>query len=213
VTHVQQIQAFVNDKIKPNEGITLRIRWNVYRGGLGKYTPETDLPEENLIIQRFMSVAPIKQRAFISKNIKLYPTPWSQCKTLNALCYVMANRERVHQKMDEVILLDGDGYLSEAGSSNLFWQKGNTLYTPDLMHNAIRGVARSVIIEHAPSIKFNVVVGSFKPEELFQANRLFTTNVTGISYIDTLENKQYETDGLEELNSLFPYYFKPKPQP
>ncbi len=213
VTPIKQIEAYIQTKIKPDKDLTLRIRWNVYRGGQGKYTPETDHPEEILTLQRFSPAISQKPKSYLCKEIKLFPTPWSRCKTLNALSYVMANRERVQRKMDEVILLDGDGYLSEAGSSNLFWQKGNTLYTPDLRHNAIKGVARSVILKYAPSLNFKVKVGSYKPEVLAKADRLFTTNVTGISYIGQLGDIVYETGESEELKSLFPFYFKPKPRP
>lgn len=210
VSTIGQLESLIKTKVTSEVHPILRIRWNVYREGIGKYTPLSDRAEESLFLQEFVPTPTIKPKAYISKAIILYPSPWENCKTLNALPYVMANRERAHLSMEEVILLDEHGYISEAGSSNLFWQNGNKLFTPDLKHHAIKGVGRTLILTGASRFNFEVVVGSFRPKDVLKAERVFTTNITGLSYIQSLADKRFETGGLEEIASLLPQLPTPK---
>ncbi|WP_114750999.1 aminotransferase class IV [Pleomorphovibrio marinus] len=213
ISTIVQLESLIKTKVTSGANLPLRIRWNIYREGLGKYTPLSDKAEESLYLQEFVPSPTIKSKAFISDKIKLYPSPWANCKTLNALPYVMANRERVKLSMDEVILLDEHGFISEAGSSNLFWQKGNKLFTPDLKHHAIMGVGRSVILAQASQLKYDMVEGSFLPKEIMEAERVFTTNISGLSYIQSIEGKSFKTGGLEDIASLFPKPPTPKLRP
>ena len=171
----------------------LRIRWNVFRAGQGKYTPETDTVNESLQIQSFQSAPLIKSRAYFSKNIKVPKTNWSQCKTLNALVYVLANLERSQAGMDEVILSNTADHISEAGSSNIFWVKDHVFFTPSLQCSCIAGVGRRLIIEKLKYNSYEIVEGEFSPKDLLSAETVFTTNVTGVSFIEQIEGKSFNT--------------------
>lgn len=180
-----------------------RIRWNIYRAGLGKYTPLSNRASESLLIQPFTPSTKVKESAYISQTIQLHYSPWSHCKTLNALPYVMANIERQEAGMDEVLLTDDQGFLSEAGASNIFWVIDGDYYTPSLKHHAIAGVARQEIIDHLDKSGISVHIGSFKPEILNEAMHLFTSNVMGISYIATWGNNRYDTTPIPVIEELF----------
>lgn len=97
-----------------------RVRWNLFRSGSGTYTPKTNSITQTLQIKKFLKPPRIKKTAFISKKIKIFPTIWSNAKTLNSLPYFLENLERKELNMGEVILLDHRGFISEAGSSNIF---------------------------------------------------------------------------------------------
>lgn len=181
----------------------LRIRWNVYRAGLGKYTPTTDRIEESLIIQEFQPAPLVKQNAYISKDYFVPRSPWSHCKTLNALPYVLANRQRKGLGMDEVILLDGQGYLSEAGSANLFWEKDGVVYTPSLECSCISGIGRKALLQFFESAAIRYEVGQFSQEQMSNADRVFVSNVTGLSYIASIEGKRFDTTPIEKLHRIF----------
>jgi 4-amino-4-deoxychorismate lyase len=181
----------------------LRIRWNVFRAGLGKYTPETDRIGENLLIQSFHPAVPIKQHAYFNKEIFVPQTPWSHCKTLNALPYVLANRQRKQLGKDEVILLNSKGYISEAGAANIFWEQNGRFFTPSLECSCIAGVGRSAILKHFHKDSIPVEEGKFKPEELMSADRVFVGNVTGISYIQEIDGKRFDSSRIDYLDQLF----------
>jgi len=188
---------------KNYSGQKLRVRWNVFRSGSGKYTPQNSMTEQTLQVSTFISAPHVKNTAFFSSKIRLYPTVWSGCKTLNALPYVLANQERAEAKMDEVILLNNRGFLSEAGSSNLFWRKGGEYFTPSLECSCLNGVARKVILEELILLELPIQVGDFLPEELLDADQVWVSNVTGISYLAQINQKEYSTDPLPVFQNLF----------
>ncbi|MCC5935830.1 MAG: aminotransferase class IV [Lunatimonas sp.] len=180
-----------------------RVRWNLYRDGLGKYTPAESHIRESVYIQPFHPAPTVKRSAAISQSVKLFPTPWANCKTLNALPYVMANLERVSMGLDEILLTDAEGYLSEAGAANLFWVKEGSFYTPSLSHNCIAGVARRALIEHLDKKSIPIYEGSFFPQALKEAETAFTTNVTGISYIERFDDSVFDTSPIPSIEPIF----------
>lgn len=198
---VQILEAYVKQQF-PKES-QLRIRWNVFRRGLGKYTPLDNSAQDLILIQPLDQPILTKSQAYISKDITIAPSPWSHCKTLNALPYVMANIERKEKGMDDVILLDIHGFVSEAGSANIFWVKENVFYTPSLSCNCIAGVGRRKIIEALQQEGAILEEGRFTVEELLRADQVFTSNVTGVAYIAELGNRSYNTTPIPILELLF----------
>jgi 4-amino-4-deoxychorismate lyase len=180
-----------------------RIRWNVFRAGMGKYTPESHAIGETLQIQVLTSAPAIKKTAFISSKHVLFPHPWANCKTSNALIYVLANQERLLLQQDEIILLDNHGNVSEAGAANIFWKKNGTYYTPSLSTNCIAGIGRHKIIQYLKLLQLPLAQGEFAPRDMMKADKVFTSNVTGISYLSQIEGKVFNTDPEPILEALF----------
>jgi branched-chain amino acid aminotransferase len=174
--------------------ITLRVRWNIHRKGSGKYTPESNLPFESLQIQPFSKPQAIKEKAYLSEELQVPAFPWSHCKTLNSLLYVQANMERKNLGMDEVFLTNTKGYLSEAGSSNLFWRNKNVYYTPSLKSNCIDGVGRRALIDAMRMQNVPIEKELYLPSALKFADQIFTTNATGVSTIHYYEGKEFDTE-------------------
>ena len=201
INPVADLEALIAEKV--DEHGNFRLRWNIFRSGQGKYTPEENFCSERLIIQTYVPAPKIKQNAYVCTSIHLHPSPWSHCKTLNCLPYVMANLERKEKNRDEVILTDGNGYLSEAGAANLFWIKSGIFYTPSLRHHAIGGVGRAQIIELLKQKKIPFQEGSFTKKDLLEADQVFTSNVTGISYIQEIENHRFSTETIPLIEAIF----------
>lgn len=179
---------------------SLRVRWNVYRMGEGKYTPESKGLSETLQIQTFIPTHSIKEKAYFSDSITVPKSAWSHCKTLNALTYVMANLERKKNSMDEVILSNSDGYVSEAGASNIFWIKNGIYFTPSLDCSCIAGVGRRAIMTKLKASSKGIMEGNFLPKDVMEADYVFTTNVTGVSFIRQIESKIFQTNSDFELD-------------
>jgi branched-subunit amino acid aminotransferase/4-amino-4-deoxychorismate lyase len=184
---------------------TLRVRWNIFRSGIGKYSPMDNKHIEHLVVEDFQASPLVKNKAYISNDIQVNGTPWSGTKTLNALTYVLANIERQEKQMDDVILLDDNGYVSEAGSANIFWVKNNKYYTPSLQTNCIAGIGRKQIINQLKTNGISCQVGAFEKKELMNADQVFVSNVTGISYLQRIDNKIFDTKPESALISLFSF--------
>lgn len=194
---VSGLETWLQEKY---DGQRLRVRCNVFRGGVGKYTPETNEVVFTLHIQSFYPAPMVKPLASFSETVSLHPSKWSQCKTLNALPYVMAAIERKERGLDELILLDSKGKIAEASSSNIFWRKGKKVYTPGLECGCITGVGRRAVLEKIPRL---VTQGSFNSNELLNADQVWVTNVTGISYLEKIDSLEFSTEAWEPLLEIF----------
>jgi 4-amino-4-deoxychorismate lyase len=201
VSSIAVIEDFINNELRVN--VPVRIRWNIFRAGIGKYTPENNEVIESMILQTFYPAPKIKKSAYISTRIQVPASPWSHCKTINALHYVMANKERDLLKQDEVLLTDAHGSMAEAGAANLFWKQNDVYYTPSLSASCIAGVARKNILTTLVSAGVMVEEGLFSKEQLLHAQQVFVCNATGISYIAEIEGRNFSTIPDPLLDSLF----------
>jgi 4-amino-4-deoxychorismate lyase len=184
-------------------GQQLRVRWTLFRAGLGRYTPLEHGVEQFVTLERFQAAPSIKQRAGVSQQVRLMYTVWSRCKTLNALPYVLAGLERQKNGWDEIILLDQKGKISEAGASTVFWEKSGQIFTPSLSCGCIAGVSRAVILQKFSDYGHAVNEGEFDLSHLLEADRVWTSNVTGISYLESLESSKFSTERIPLLEEIF----------
>lgn len=198
---LDNFEKFLQDNLNPD--YSYRVRWNVYRSGLGKYTPELHETKELFSIQLFKYQSPEQKKAYISQSLKVPQLPWSNCKTLNALVYVMANEERKAKKYDEVILLNADGFVCETGIANVFWIRNDIYYTPSLRSSCIAGVGRQAILKKLEEQDIEVIKGEFKPKDILAAEQIFTSNVTGINYISMIDLREYDVSPIGFLEGLF----------
>jgi 4-amino-4-deoxychorismate lyase len=201
VSPLEDIELLLAQAVHPVGPV--RIRWNIFRSGMGKYTPEENDILETLVLQPFMAAPKVKADCYISSQIQVASAPWSHCKTLNALTYVMANRERASKNKAEVILTDNKGHISEAGVGNVFWKINGKYFTPSLATSCIAGVARRNILEYFERIGKPVEEGLFKKEDLLEAEQILISNAAGISYLKNLEGREFDATPDPFLLQLF----------
>ena len=72
----------------------------------------------------------------------------SNLKSSNALYYVMAGLYKKQLGIEDCLVLNTEGRIAEAISSNIFLIRGNELFTPGLEEACVAGVMREYIIEH-----------------------------------------------------------------
>jgi len=193
--------AMLEDWIRDEfAGQRLRVRWNVFRSGAGKFAPESSESAQTLHLQDLAPVPLVKQQAAFSEQISLYPYPWSSCKTLNALPYVLAAQEKKERGLDELILMDYKGKVAEASMANIFWRRGKKVFTPALECGCIAGVGRRAILEKIPRL---VTQGIFGSNELLSADQVWVSNVTGISYLEKINSLEFSTEAWEPLQGIF----------
>ncbi|WP_432464715.1 aminodeoxychorismate lyase [Agarivorans sp. QJM3NY_33] len=101
---------------------------------------------------------------------------FSSIKTLNRLEQVMLRKEADQSKFDDLICLDIFDHLIECVSSNLFWLKGNTLYSPDLKTAGVAGIQRRFLMDHCHHSPYKWQVGQFQLDELVAADEIFISN-------------------------------------
>ena len=102
--------------------------------------------------------------------------PFSTLKTTNKLANIVALREAEKIGMDDALLTNQTGNITEASGSNVFWIKNNTLFTPPVSSGCLSGITRGMILELAIALKLPTVQKDITPTQLGDAESVFLTN-------------------------------------
>lgn len=99
----------------------------------------------------------------------------AEIKSLNYLPSVLAKAEVARLGVDEAILLDSQGFISEAPVSNIFIRDGGRILTPSVANGILPGITRRFVIEILQSNGWEVTVGNVTPTQLLNADEAFLT--------------------------------------
>lgn len=188
-----------------------RIRLTVYRDAGGLYTPDANKAGWCMELQADNHTQYVlNNRGLIVEVFTELTKPLnylSNLKTCNSLPYIMAGLFKNQSKADDVFIINQNGFLCEALSSNVFVLYQGHLYTPALSEGCIAGVMRQVIIKLALQHNIPVTEAQINPEILNQAEEVFLTNATrGIQWVIGSGIKRYFNTTskllIDELNKL-----------
>ncbi len=116
----------------------------------------------------------------------------SNLKTCNSLLYVLAGIFKSQNLLDEVMVLNNNGFLCESMSSNVFVVYDKKLYTPALAEGCIAGVMRQAVIRLARENDVELIEAQISPDILNEADEVFLTNAArGIQWVMGYNNKRY----------------------
>ncbi|RYZ98580.1 MAG: 4-amino-4-deoxychorismate lyase [Sphingobacteriaceae bacterium] len=188
-----------------------RFRLTVYRDAEGLYAPSQN--KMGYCLELLAVEEPryfLNEKGLIMDIFTDLPKPsnyLSNIKTCNSLIYIMAGLHKMQYNLDDVFLLNQNGYLCEASSSNIFIWYDNHLYTPALSEGCVEGVMRQVVINIARKNKIAITEAQINPEILYEADEVFLTNASkGIQAVMGYGVKRYFnrlSKGLmDELNKL-----------
>ncbi len=98
---------------------------------------------------------------------------------------------------DESLMLTHDGKISECASGNIFWIKGNTIFTPALSTACLAGTTRAAILRLSPTLIEEVVADM---SSLASADATFISNARlGMRPIASLVPNNKQFDGAHPL--------------
>ncbi|OEE76329.1 aminodeoxychorismate lyase [Enterovibrio norvegicus FF-162] len=121
-------------------------------------------------------------------------SPLAGLKHLNRLEQVLIKQEVDALGLDDGVVCDLNGKLIETSASNLFWRKGDNLFTPDLSLSGVEGTMRAEVINAAPGEGFHVSIVSAEPDVLIDADEIFITNaVMGLVPVRCVEKTFYSS--------------------
>jgi branched-subunit amino acid aminotransferase/4-amino-4-deoxychorismate lyase len=139
-------------------------------------------------------------RVGFSKGNVIPIVPWSGVKSMNALPYVFASMECEERALDDLILLNQNGYPAEGIASNVFWKLKGRWYTPAAETGCILGTMRSFILKNGLQTDRQIEEWNAPLKETPEA--AFLCNSMGISSISEWNGKEI-ADCLEEIRSSF----------
>ncbi len=98
-----------------------------------------------------------------------------EVKSLNYLNSILAKIETNAAGIDEAILLDRTGFVSEGAAENIFIVKEDKIVTPPTSTGALRGITRDAVLELAEKLGYMVIEKAITPNELLIADEAFLT--------------------------------------
>lgn len=173
-----------------------RFRLTIYRQGEGLYMPETNKAGY------LLEAKPLETQGYefnkkgviidVFDEITKPINKLSNYKTTNSLPFVMAAIYQKQHRLDEVLLLNQNGFLCESTSSNLFVIYQNKIYTPALSEGCVGGVMRNVIMQLAKQHQLPLIEAQINPQILNEAEEVFLTNaVNGVRWVMGYGRKRY----------------------
>jgi len=98
-----------------------------------------------------------------------------EVKSLNYLNSILARWEAIEAGVDEAIMLDTRGFVSEATAENVFTVRKGQIATPSTNSAILHGVTRQRVIEIAKDLGYPVSEREITPFELINADEVFLT--------------------------------------
>jgi branched-chain amino acid aminotransferase len=87
-----------------------------------------------------------------------------------------AESEAKRRGADDALFVDSAAIVLEGPVTNVWWRRGDTLFTPGTDLGVLAGVTRGVLLELAPGEGYAVEEGAFPLGELAAADEAFTSS-------------------------------------
>ena len=121
----------------------------------------------------------------------------------NYLNSILATQAAKKQGFDEAILLDKNGFVSEAPGENIFIVKKNTLITPPLSSSALDGITRRSILTFSKDLKIKTKIKNISKKELRSADEIFLSGTAAeITPIIKLEKTKIGTGRIGNVTKV-----------
>lgn len=153
---------------------------------------------------------PLPAYQHLTLHLSTIPLSWKlPCKILSALPYVMAMRQAAQAGADNALMLSASGHVCETASGNLFWIKGETLYTPADDLPFIPGTMREAVL-HCWDGPVDYVHAL--PDALREADEIFMSNIgtliASIAHIAPLDITPPATTRTQALRHQLIHYLE-----
>ncbi len=104
--------------------------------------------------------------------------PWilGGVKSTSYAANMAAIAEAERHGADDAIFLAEDEVVLEGPKTNVWWRRGQTLFTPSLETGILAGITREFVLEAAPGLGYEVEQGVYRRSELATAEEAFTSS-------------------------------------
>lgn len=151
---VKPIPELCQEILRKNSVKDGLLRIQVTRGPGGRgYLPAQNVEPTWVIETLPLPVVPAEPISlFLSRIHKIpassLPVQFKLCQGLNS---TLARMEAADHGCFDALLLNEKGQICETSSANIFWAKGNTVYTPSLACGVLEGSVRAALLRISPS--------------------------------------------------------------
>ncbi len=176
-----QIQTGISELLRTGglEEKQVRLRVQVWREGSGGFAPPDD---QKLRVHIVAAEQPANTSALRLSTVPTRRIPSasvrSDLKLSSSANYIRAAYEARSAGADEALMLTTDDYISETTIANIFWMKGDTIYTPSTDCDILPGIMRQALMEWIDQHQnqFRLVADRFPADALNNADLIWLTN-------------------------------------
>ena len=160
-------------------------------------------PENTLFLTRENHYGPADYekgfRLAYAKVRRNETSPFTYRKSLNYGDCILEKRAVRGTKIQEPVFLNTRGEIAEGATSNVFFVKDGTLYTPEISSGLLPGILRRWVLETAAKEGVPVVERRIRPEEVKDFGECFVTNsLMGIMPVTALEEVEFRNRKVTE---------------
>jgi branched-subunit amino acid aminotransferase/4-amino-4-deoxychorismate lyase len=101
---------------------------------------------------------------------------FSFIKSMNYAENIIQRQAAAVQGFDEALFVNTKGDVCECCTSNIFWIKDKTVFTPAVECGLLPGIVRGKVLALLQDIGIPFVEGKFRPGEIETADEIFLTN-------------------------------------
>jgi branched-chain amino acid aminotransferase len=123
----------------------------------------------------------------------------------NLINNILAKIEANHAGVDDALMLDLDGFVSETNATNIFMIKDEIVYTP-FPKACLPGITRQTVIDICKSNNIQIIEKDISVTEMYNADEVFSTGTMGeLARIAEIDKRKIKNKGevLSNLQNLF----------
>lgn len=104
---------------------------------------------------------------------------------------ILAKREALNAGYDEAIMLDHEGYVSEASGENIFLVKNGVVKTPPYSSSALGGITWHSVVTLLKEMGVEITYDRFARDEMYLADEVFMCGTAAeITPVRMIDNRQ-----------------------
>ena len=185
-----------------------RVRLMVFRGDGGLYDPENHFP--NYLIQSW-ALNPANNELNenglvidIYKDARKICDQFSHIKSNNYLSYAMAALWAKKNKLNDALLLNPYGNITDSTIANVFIVKDGVVKTPALTEGCVSGNMRRHLLKCMRDADMPVAETEITADDVRQAQEIFLTNaIYGIRWVKQCGESGYSSSMAAVLHKKF----------
>ncbi|MFH0862126.1 MAG: aminodeoxychorismate synthase component I [Candidatus Altiarchaeota archaeon] len=189
----KDFREMIRSTLQENRLSDAYVRMTITRGS-GQ--PRLDFPKDVkptliIIARKLPDEDPAPARLAVSdKHTRYSKDLRSRIKSTNCLISALAKAEAADRKVDDIILLNEQGNVTECSTANVFFVFDGRLVTPPVDSGLLPGIVREAILELAAELGIPADVRDVYASELPNAQEMFkTSSIAGVVPVVELDGR------------------------
>lgn len=200
-----EIQKLLEINKLESEDVVVRVQ--CIREGASGYA---NLSDQSVFIISLRSIKK-KKDPLVLKSVSVRAIPSialdRKVKLSNSINYIKSAQEAKRKGGNDALMLTVNEKVSETTIANIFWVKGNQVFTPSVNCDLLPGVTRSILIELIENDEeLSLLEGEFELNDVYEAEAMFCCNsVMEIKSVSGIDDCSYKAGHpiIEKLKNNF----------